>query len=347
VTPKTVLLLKTSSLGDILHTLPALTDAQHQIPGIRFHWVVEENFAEIPAWHPTVSRVLPIAWRRWRKNPINALSSKEPARFYRLLRENPYSAVLDIQGLLKSALPASLAHGPVWGLDFSSAREPLASLFYQHRLAISPTLHAITRNRLHFAQALNYTLPNTPADYGLGNLYSKWRESQSEPKKAYFVFLHSTTWASKHWPEPYWKELCKLATATMDVILPWGDDQERERAVRMAKTAPERCHVADKMSISQLAALLANAQGVVSVDTGPAHLAAAVGTPTICLYGPTDPAKIGTVADNHQHLTGECHQAPCKKRCCPLPDPTPVQPACFQTIPPEKVWQELCRISHI
>jgi heptosyltransferase I len=337
-----VLLLKTSSLGDVLHTLPALTDARKQIPNIQFHWVVEESFAEIPPWHPAVTKTIPIPWRRLRKGLPKSLFSKELQQFYNSLRAESYDAVLDIQGLMKSAIPAALAHGPVWGLDFSSAREPLASFFYQFKLGIDPALHAISRNRMHFARALGYSLPDTPPDYGL-EAFSTGVTDQPEQLKEYFVFLHSTTWASKHWPEQYWMELCKLASAHREIILPWGSEQERERALRIAAVAPKRCHVADKMSLSQLATLLAQAKGVVSVDTGPAHLAAAVGTSAICLYGPTDPNKIGTTAANHRHLTGTCDLAPCKKRVCPLKQ-QPIHPPCFQAIPPDRVWQELAHI---
>jgi heptosyltransferase I len=338
--PNTVLLLKTSSLGDIIHTLPAITDAKRQLANINFHWVVEENFAQIPSWHPAVEKVIPFVWRRVRKNLFAKNSREELYQFYSSLRENHYHKVIDNQGLIKSAIPASLAHGPVWGLDFQSAREPIASLFYNHKLAMDTSLHAITKNRMIFAEALNYPLPQTPIDYGV-KLEPTDIGTLSRSEKNYFVFLHSTTWASKHWPEEYWFELCKLAAQTSDIVLPWGNSQEQERAIRIAKAAPKRCHVTQKLTLTQLASLLAHSKGVVTVDTGPAHLAAAVNTPAICLYGPTDPAKIGTVAHNHKHLTGSCNLAPCKKRNCPLPKTDSVQPACFKVTTPEKVLQEL------
>ena len=126
-----VLLIKTSSLGDVIHTLPALTDAARAIPGIRFDWVVEEGFAEIPAWHPAVDAVIPVAIRRWRKKPLQAVRSGEWSNFKRRLRETQYDLVIDAQGLLKSAWLTRYARAEVVGLDKSSAREPLAARFYQ------------------------------------------------------------------------------------------------------------------------------------------------------------------------------------------------------------------------
>ncbi|HIQ53746.1 MAG TPA: lipopolysaccharide heptosyltransferase I, partial [Pseudomonas pachastrellae] len=142
-----VLLIKTSSLGDVIHTLPALTDAARAIPGIRFDWVVEEGFAEIPSWHPAVDAVIPVAIRRWRKKPLQAVRSGEWGNFKRRLRETQYDLVIDAQGLLKSAWLTRYARAEVVGLDKSSAREPLAARFYQRRLAVAWGQHAVERTR--------------------------------------------------------------------------------------------------------------------------------------------------------------------------------------------------------
>lgn len=344
-----LLLVKTSSMGDLLHTLPALTDAWQRWPEIRFHWLVEEAFGDIPGWHPAVARVIPLPWRRWRKNPWQAWQQGELRRFYHTLREGEYDRIIDLQGLLKSAVPARLGRGPVWGLDGGSARESLAALFYHHRVTVNPAQHAILRNRLLMAQALGYALlPPSSVEYGLDRLVlRKGRTVRSSGEAAFFVFLHSTTWASKHWPESYWQRLIRLAAEAGDIVLPWGNEAERERARRLSRVAPGRCRVADRMGLTTLAHLLARAAGVVSVDTGPAHLAAAVGTPAVCLYGPTDPAQIGTVAANHRHLTGLCPHAPCKKRACPRPSNGPIHPPCFEAISPEMVWQTLLNLVDI
>ncbi|MAL35291.1 MAG: lipopolysaccharide heptosyltransferase I, partial [Pseudomonas sp.] len=162
-----VLLVKTSSLGDVIHTLPALTDAQRAIPGIQFDWVVEEGFAEIPAWHPAVAQVIPVAIRRWRKHPLQTLRTGEWRRFKARLRETHYDLVIDAQGLLKSAWLTRYVKAPVAGLDRDSIREPLASRFYDRRYAVPRERHALERVRQLFAQALGYSIPEMIADYGL------------------------------------------------------------------------------------------------------------------------------------------------------------------------------------
>jgi len=183
-----VLIIKTSSLGDVVHTLPALTDAARAIPGIRFDWVVEEGFAEIPAWHPAVSQVLPVAIRRWRKHPLRTWRSGEWARFKQRLRETRYDLVIDAQGLLKSAWLTRYVSAPVAGLDRDSAREPLASRFYDRRYAVAKDQHALERVRQLFAKALGYTLPPGTGDYGLNR--AAMMDAAAQP---YLLFLHGTT----------------------------------------------------------------------------------------------------------------------------------------------------------
>ncbi|MFT5482534.1 MAG: heptosyltransferase-1, partial [Halieaceae bacterium] len=162
-----VLVIKTSSLGDVIHTLPALTDAANIIDGITFDWAVEEAFAEIPAWHPAVDEVIPVAIRRWRKQPLESLRGPEWKRCKRLLTRNHYDAVIDAQGLIKSAWLARYVQAPRWGYDKKSAREPLATLAYHHKVPVSRDLHAVERIRQLFSQALRYRLPETKGSYGL------------------------------------------------------------------------------------------------------------------------------------------------------------------------------------
>lgn len=286
-----VLIVKTSSMGDVLHTLPALTDAMQAIPGIQFDWVVEEGFAQVPSWHPAVSRVIPVAIRRWRKSWFSAPIRQERAEFTRQLRQYRYDAVIDAQGLIKSALLVTrLANGKKHGLDCKSAREPLASWFYNYRHPISRRQHAVERVRELFAASLNYRKPTEHGDYAIA---SRFLSQSPADANRYLVFLHATTRDEKHWPEAHWRELIALlAPSGLRIKLPWGAEHEHQRALRLAEGFPH-VDVLPRLTLQQVAEVLAGAKVVVSVDTGLSHLTAALDRPNITLYGPTDPGLIG------------------------------------------------------
>lgn len=292
-----VLLIKTSSLGDVIHTLPALTDAARAIPSIQFDWVVEEGFAEIPAWHPAVAQVIPVAIRRWRKHPLQTFKSGEWRRFKARLRETKYDLVIDAQGLLKSAWLTRYVQAPVAGLDRDSAREPLASRFYDKAYAVPKNQHALERVRQLFAQALGYPLPAGIGDYGLD------RAAMADaPGQPYLLFLHGTTWASKHWPESDWRALAERMNALgWAVRLPWGSEAEKARAERIA-SGLDNAAVLPKLNLAGVAKVIAGARACVAVDTGLGHMAAALDVPTISLYGPTLPGKVGAYGKGQIHL---------------------------------------------
>lgn len=286
-----VLLVKTSSMGDVLHSLPALTDAQQAIPNIQFDWVVEEGFAQIPTWHSAVNQVIPVAIRRWRKNWFSAPIRAERAAFRQQLQATHYDAIIDAQGLLKSAfLVTRLAHGDKHGYDCHSIREPLASFFYDHRYAISKQQHAVERIRQLFAKSLGYTCPTQQGDYAIAQHFLQSGVNNESP---YVIFLHSTTRDDKHWPEENWRNLIALmAESGIRIKLPWGAPHEQQRAQRLAKGF-DFVEVLPKLTLAEVAQQIANAKAVVSVDTGLSHLTAALDKPNFTLFGPTDPGLIG------------------------------------------------------
>lgn len=321
-----VLLIKTSSLGDVVHTLPALTDAQRAIPDIRFDWVVEEGFAEIPSWHPAVDRVMPVAIRRWRKQPLQTLRSGEWRRVKARLRETPYDLVIDAQGLLKSAWLTRYVKAPVAGLDRDSAREPLAARFYDRRYAVPREQHALERVRQLFAQALGYPLPQGLGDYGLNRA-----QMAAAGEQPYLLFLHGTTWPSKHWPEAYWRELAeRMSGAGWAIRLPWGSAEEQARAERIASGVASAA-VLPKLNLAGIARVIAGAQACVAVDTGLGHLAAALDVPSISLYGPTLPGRVGAYGRSQVHLCATGPDAGKGDRVKP----------CFDDLLPERVANEL------
>lgn len=291
-----VLIVKTSSMGDVLHTLPALTDATQAIPGIRFDWVVEEGFAQIPGWHAAVDSVIPVAIRRWRKAWFSAPVKAERRAFRQLVQAEQYDAIIDAQGLVKSAaLVTRLAHGTKHGMDWQSAREPLASLFYTRRHHIEKQQHAVERTRELFAKSLGYPKPQTQGDYAIAQHFLTTRDTAAAP---YLVFLHATTRDEKHWPESHWRELiARLAPCGLQIKLLWGAPHEEARAKRLAQ-GNVNVEVLPRMSLEKVAHVLAGARAVVSVDTGLSHLTAALDRPNITLYGPTDPGLIGGYGKN-------------------------------------------------
>lgn len=295
-----VCVIKTSSMGDVIHTLPALTDAQKAIPSLSIDWVVEENFAEIPRWHSAVNQIIPIALRRWRKSPFSIQTRNEWKNYRTLLQAENYDAVIDAQGLIKSALFATrFAQGVKHGYDRQSIREPLASFFYDKKYAISYQQHAVERIRQLFALSLGYELPQVQGDYGIARHFL-----HQTPEQNYVVFIHSTTRTDKHWEESEWQRLIEKITALSDyeIHLPWGNEQEKARAERLAQVH-SNVIVLPKLTLTELAKQLANAKAVVSVDTGLAHLTAALDKPNITLYGATDPKLIGCYGKNQYYLS--------------------------------------------
>lgn len=336
-----VLIVKTSSLGDVIHTLPALSDAQRAYPDIMFDWVVEEPFQEIPTWHPAVDRVIPLALRRWRKNPWRAFQAEDILKFLKHFRQEKYDLIIDAQGLLKSAAVALLGRSSLRvGLSWASAREPLASLFYQKRVEVSWDQHAIVRTRTLFAKGLGYAMPSTMPAYGL----DRHRFPPFLSPQPYYVFLHGTTWETKHWPEVCWIELAKIIAKTGHSIqLPWGSEGEFARAQRIAALVPQAMVIPHKLDLHEVAGILAGARGVVAVDTGLGHLAAALGVPTVSLYGPTAPQRSGTWGENQVHLSADLACAPCLHRVCAYKVDQSVGPPCLAGLTPLKVWEHLVR----
>jgi heptosyltransferase-1 len=338
-----VLLIKTSSMGDIIHTLPALTDAGIAHPSIRFDWVVEEGFKDIPAWHPLVERVIPVRLRAWRKALFSAKTHQEWRAFRKELALEEYDYILDAQGLVKSAWLGLLANGLRVGLNWRSAREPLASLFYQKKCRVNFHQQAVTRMRLLFADSLNYDIPNSPPDFGIPSTLFKGTASTEK----YVVFLHGTTWKSKLYPEAYWIQLANMAaSAGYRIKISGASDEEIARAHRIA-TACSSVDVMPRLTISEMAELLANAAGAVAVDTGFGHLAGALNIPVVSIYGATNPEFTGTIGKRAVNLAAHFPCSPCLSRECTYKKPSVVIPACYETVPPEKVWQTLLQVISI
>ena len=283
-----ILFIKTSSLGDVIHHMPVLTEARKARPDARFTWLVEEAFAPLVRLHSAVAEVIPVAWRRWRKSLYAPATLSEIAGNLRAIRAPRYDEIVDSQGLLRTAVIARLARGRRHGYDTASIREPLAALFYDVRHSVSRDLHAVERNRILSGLALGFTPQGAP-DFGLD------RARLASPGPRYGVLLHATARPGKQWPEAHWIALGHmLAGQGIDLVLPWGTDAERARSERIASALP-RARVPERAPLDAVARLIAGAQFVVGVDTGLLHLAAALGVPLVAIFAGSKPGLTGPV----------------------------------------------------
>ena len=275
--------------------LPAITDACTRVPNVTIDWVVEEGFAEVPSWHHGVRRTIPIAIRRWRKSLLATKTRAEIRAWHESLQQESYDVVLDTQGLLKSSLVSCLAHGTRHGYDWHSIREPLASVLYQQRHPVSREQHAVTRNRLLTATALDYTLENLPLDYGIAQ--HPFAATENALPQPYIVALHGTSRPAKEWAEAHWQMLIQdMAERGIHTLLPWGNQREQERATRLAKHPYAHC--LPRCHLGELAALLQGAKGVIGMDTGLMHIAAALDQRGLALYPSTAPQLTGIVGNS-------------------------------------------------
>jgi heptosyltransferase I len=290
---KRILMVKTTSMGDVIHALPAVQDILQHFPDAQVDWLVEEGFADIPRLHPQVQQVFSVAIRRWRKQLFRCRTWQEIRQVRRALAAPAYDAVIDVQGLLKSAWIAAWARGPHHGYDARSIREPRASRFYQHRYAISYQQHAVTRIRTLVALSLGYAVPQELPDYGLrAQPASALTTALILPPPAW-IALHATSRDSKLWPEDHWIALGRhYAEQGWTMCLPWASAAEKSRAERIALRVPQAL-VLPKLSLQQLATVIPQARFAVGVDTGLSHFAAALAVPVVALYTDTDPGLTG------------------------------------------------------
>jgi heptosyltransferase-1 len=291
-----ILFIKTSSLGDVVHQMPAITDVARAMPGLRMSWVVEEAFAPLAQLHPNISEVIPVATRRWRSHLASRATWREIAEFRTRLREPEFDKVIDTQGLIRSAVIAKLAHGERHGYDAQSIREPFAARFYDVTHSVSRALHAVARNRALTALSLGYQ-PTDEIDYGL----IKPRSGDDAP---YVLLLHGTSRTSKEWGADGWIAIGRwLQGRGLQPVLPWGTEAERQTAEALS-AAIDGSRVLPRQRLDLTAQVIANASLVIGVDTGLLHLAAAYRVPLVGIYVSTDPGLTGPVGSGDMRVLG-------------------------------------------
>ena len=293
-----VLLVKLSSLGDVIHTLPVVHDLHQAFPGIEIDWVVEPSFASVLQMHPGLRRIVPCALREWRRARFNATARAQMRAFWSLLRQESYDAVFDLQGLSKSALVARVAKLSPQGVRFAMANrtlgssyEPLTRWLAQQSIALNPRLHALQRARQLCAQALHYNLPGV-SSYGLVVSRANARAHTSAAASPGFpqtlerrvAFLMGTSRSDKTWPLSHWVELGERFNASgFEVCFVHGSQSELEQCERVAAQLV-RATIWPRSTLIELAQGLMQAVGAVGVDSGLSHLSVALDLVHVQIY---------------------------------------------------------------
>lgn len=282
-----ILLVRVSSLGDVLHNLPMVTDILRRHPAANIDWVVEEGYVSLVRLNPRVRRIIPFALRRWRKSLGSRRTRAEIKAFFGELRQERYDYVFDTQGLFKTGIVMGAARtvpgGQKVGLanaSEGSGYEGISRVFHTRSIALDPRTHAVARGRLVAGAALGYPVDTAP-DFGLPGPSTEnppgWM-----PAEDYAVFFHGTARAAKRWETANWIAVGQ-ALAPMPVLLAWGSPDEKREAEAIAAGVPNAV-VLPKLSMDEAIALARNAALAIGVDTGLTHIAAAFVRPTIELY---------------------------------------------------------------
>ena len=289
-------------MGDLMHALPALTEAKEHIRNISFDWVVDKNFASVPSWHPLVDKIITTDHRNWKRQFFSKDSRKSLRTVMNQINENKYDVVVDMQNNLKSSLISYLSNHDVVGMDAKSAREYPAHLAYFRKVFIDKKLHAIQRQKKLLAEALGYQSNENHIDYGAS--YDSFTKPLIELPNKYFVLVQDASWPTKQWSVNKWKQLIKyLEDKNISMLLPSGNLHEMKRAKEICSIS-KMAQAIDLMPLNEIAYIIKNADLCICSDTGLAHLSALAGTSSVTLYGPTKPSLIGTIGINQRHLVG-------------------------------------------
>ena len=340
-----VLVVKLTSMGDVLHLMPALSDLAKVHPKVVIDWMVEDSFAEIPAWHPSVDRVVTVSTRRWRS--LKWQNITQFFGFVKELRAQSYDVVIDAQGLMKSAGLARFAKlksgGFRAGFSGASIKESPAARLYNRKADVARDQHAIDRLRQLFATIFAYPLPSGALNYRVSLPKPTLRELDT------VMLFHGTTWASKHLPDQLWREIADLACDDgYKVKLAWGNEVERKRAEWIAKDRPD-VSIIDRSTLTNLAQMISAIAGAIAVDTGLGHMAAALDIPCVSVYGSTDSRLTGAVGKNQVLIQSPYRCSPCLLKQCPKLSQQVLEPPCYNAVEPnsklsaDAIWQALYR----
>jgi heptosyltransferase-1 len=281
-----ILIVKLSSLGDVVHTLPAVQDIARALPNAEIDWVVERGFAPLVRRCEGVRRVIPSEIRRWRRALLASSTRSQWAEFRTVLREEAYDAVIDLQGLTKSAIVSRVAQLAPDGRRYAMANqtdgagyEAPTRWLADVAVAVEPRIHAVMRSRELCARAFGYPIPHD-LRYGL-----QANADENVRGKRCIALIHGTSRADKGWPEPRWIEFGRrLAQQGFTLGLPHGSDEELARSERIASSIGPSAEVWPRLALDALVDRMAACEGAVGVDSGLSHIAVALDLPHVQVY---------------------------------------------------------------
>jgi heptosyltransferase-1 len=319
-----VLIVKVSALGDVVHALPVLAWLKSADPGLEIDWLVEEGFAPLLEGHPLLRKIIRLDTRGWRKQGMFE-AVRGSLGVIRQLRREHYDVVLDLQGNSKSGVFTRLCGAPMrFGFAKDSVREWPNLLATNRKVTLLEGNHHISDRSLAIARKAFPAGSKSSAagpltiDGKARSVVEKQLNERGLAGKTLIVLHYGTTWKTKLWPLDLW---CELAGKLCDLegcqpILTWGNEEERIAVTSIHEASGKRAEIWPRGSLMELAALLERADLVVGGDTGPIHIAAAVGTPTVSLFRVTDATRNGPRGEKHIWLQSPLDCSPCLRKEC-------------------------------
>ncbi len=321
-----ILIVKLSALGDIIHALPVLDYLRQAAPGVEIDWVLEEQNRDILEGHPLIRNVICINTRKWRKAPFSVATRREAGAIVKQLRSASYNMLFDLQGNIKSGIIAALAGVPHrYGFDRDGVRESLNLMFTNHHVPLSPDDHHVSNRSLKIVSSAfggNY------GSYALTSyIHTTHEEDEAAaelislaPGNTHLLFHTGTTWETKKWSIEDWLELGRLVLnrfPSVSILFSWANNQEHEEAEWLTNELGNRALLLPRLQLKSFCAVLKKIDLAVGGDTGPIHIAAAVGTPTVSFYRATDARRNGPEGSRHITLQSSMPCTICLERSCP------------------------------
>ncbi|MEJ2685377.1 MAG: lipopolysaccharide heptosyltransferase I [Candidatus Sulfobium sp.] len=327
--PKKILIVKPSSLGDVVHSLPFLNSLRSCFPKSEIHWVIAKGLEGLLEGHPMIDGLIIINKDMWKKISRTGQTLREIRALFRRLRDGGYDMVIDLQGLLRSGLITASTGAPL-RIGFAEAREG-STLFYSRRVGTGRNMHAVERY-LEVAHELGCNSGDVIFPFPLVKSGLKRIKELKTSLRDYVVLVPGARWDTKVWPAESFGRLASMLPLKSVVVGNGKDVAIADRIVGMA--GGKTVSLAGRTTLAELIEVMRDARMVVSNDSGPMHIAAALNVPVAALFGPTSPERTGPYGKGHVIIRSERECSPCfRKRCRDF--------RCMAEISPEAVFGKI------